>query len=240
MSRIQINLLPDIKMQTIKQQRARGLVTSVATLATLASAALFLIMLLTVYGVQRQQLSSAEKGLNAAKSQLENTPNLTKILTVQNQLAALSGLHQNKHISSRVFKYLTEVTPSNAQVGRVSIDFKTNSLQLDGTANNHHTVNTFVDTLKFTKFKIGANPERPAFTSVVESSFGISSVGASYTLEMSFDPQLFSNTVLDARGRPVMPVLSVPKTTTTRSILKDPANVLFDGQTAPQNPKEEN
>ncbi len=223
--RTQFNLLPDVKQNYINAERTRRTVTAIAVLVTGACVAIFLVMLSVVYGVNRAQLSSADANVKKYQGQLSSISNLGNILTVQNQLHSLLTLHQNKHITSRLFTFLKQLTPSNVKLGSVQLDLTTNTIQISGTADSQKTVNTFIDTLKFTTLKIdGKDSGRKAFPSVIESSFGLSRTIATYSLSVQFDPSLFANS-----GNAT---LNVPAgLSTTRSVLEDPANVLFNGQT---------
>lgn len=223
MSAVQFNLLPDLKLNYVKSQRTRNIVLTNAIIITVASFSIFLIMMFTVNVVQKRQLSGADNEVSKATQELKQVKNIEEVLTVQNQLKTLSQLHSDKYISSRIFAYLPQITPTNAKVGNLSLDFVEGTLQLDGTANSQHTVNTFIDTLKFTTFK-SADTDRRAFPSVVLSSFSINQGNVSYSLAIKFEPELFSNTLKEA------PKLTVPQLTTTRSALGDPANTLFNGQ----------
>jgi hypothetical protein len=223
MSAVQFNLLPDVKLHYVKAQRIRNLVMTIALLIGGISLAIFLLTLFTADVVQKKQLSDANGQIASATNQLKQVPDLQKVLTVQNQLTTLSGLHKNKHVSSRIFTYLPQITPTNVKISNLSADFSTNTLLITGSANTQHSVNTFIDTLKFTTFKVGDQGNaNKAFTSVVESSFSVASGNASYSLTLHFDPQLFSNNLTQA------PQLTVPQLTTTRSALDDPNNNLFN------------
>lgn len=228
MNRVQLNLLPDVKLDYLKAQHTRNLVVGISILVSAVALVIFLIMLTTVGVVQKKQLSDADKSIEQYSKQLQAVPNINKILTVQNQLQSLVTLHQNKHAVSRLFTYLPEVTPTNVNIGQISVDFSTNSMDISGTAASQQAINTFVDTLKFTTYKVGQEEAKPAFPSVVESSFGIDKTGASYGLSIEFDPILFSNNL---NGQ--VPQLVVPQLTTTRSLLADPSNALFNGRTGP-------
>lgn len=229
MSALQFNLLPELKVKYIKAQKTKKIVATNALIVTGASFAIFLIMAATVYLVQKKQLSDADKEVERYSQQLGAIENLDEVLTVQNQLTSLSDLHRGKHIGSRLFTYLPQVTPSNTKIGNLSINFEEYKMQIDGTADSQHTVNTFADTLKFTKFKVaGSDEERDAFPSVVQSSFAITTTGVSYGLTVTFAPELFKNTSLQT------PQLAVPQLTTTRSALGDPRNTLFNGQVGGQ------
>lgn len=228
--RAQFNLLPDIKQTGVKLQRTQRLIASTAIVIGLISATIFLLMLLTVYGLQKKQLSDADKNIATYNQKLASTESLGRILTVQNQLTTLSSLHQNKHAASRIFSYMPEVTPSNVNLNNLALDLTANTIQIDGTADSQKSVNTFVDTLKFTTYSLGSDAGKTAFPSVVLSSFGIGEGQASFSVNISFDPVLFSNHTTDSSGNSVTPKLSVPKLTSTRSVIDNPANILFNGQ----------
>lgn len=237
MSRVQLNLLPQAKMASVHAQKTRNLVISIAFLVGAASIAVFLLTLFSVDVIQTRQLASADKSITDSTAKIKEIESLDKILTVQNQLKTLVSLHQNKHVSSRIFTYLPQISPASAHVGRLGIDFSTNILQIDGTADSTHAVNTFIDTLKFTNFTTpGQTTPKSAFPSVIENSFGVGQGNVSFSLTVHFDPILFSNAVYDTNQKPESPVLKVPSLTTTRSVLNDPANVIFNGQNTGSNP----
>lgn len=228
MSQAQFNLLPDFKLESLRTSRTRNFVITIS----FAVAAISLFILLVLAGmvelVQKKQMSDAQKDLNTANSQLGSVSDLNKIVTVQNQLYALSGLHQNKHISSRIFNYLAQLTPTNASIRRLDLDLLQNTMTINGSADSQKTVNTFIDTLKFTTYKVGDNDSpHQAFSSVVETDFSINTGGnVSYALNMQFDPKLFANNLTDSQGRRQTPKLTVPSLTTTR--LGDPTSSLFN------------
>jgi hypothetical protein len=110
-------------------------------------------------------------------------------------------------------------------------------MNIQGTADSLKTINTFIDTLKFTTYKTGVQSNKTtAFSSVIETAFGVSSEAgaknnqkASYQLTVQFDPVLFSN-MQNVE-------LVVPQgLSTTRSVLNDPGT-LFTGETGPTTTK---
>lgn len=227
MNRVEFNLLPDLKMEFVKAARARKTIISLAFLASAASLAIFILLLFTTAVVQKKQLSDASKEIDAVNNKLKNINSLERILTVQNQLYTLTGLHQNKHASSRLFTYLPQVTPTNVSISSLDVDFSNSVIQISGTASSQHAVNTLIDTLKFTTYDAGSGSSKNAFPTVVESDFAFSSRGISYTLDVNFDPVLFSNNQAE-------PKLNVPSTTTTRSVIDNPDS-LFTGQAGNSN-----
>ncbi len=231
MSTIQLNLLPDVKLDYAKAQASRGKTASLAFLASVIALGALIVLVVFVDVVQKKQLSDASNQVNSATSQLQAVPNLTQVLTVQNQLQTLSTLHANNHVISRIFNFLTQVTPSSASLGQLSLDTASNAITISGTADSQQTVNTFIDTLKFAQYQIGSSSSTAtAFPSVTESSFSIGTSNVSYSLTIQFDPQIFSNSLKDAQGNNAAPQLVVKSQTTTRSALEDPNNSLFSGQ----------
>jgi Tfp pilus assembly protein PilN len=221
MSRVQFNLLPDSKLQYNRTERTKRLVFTNAIIISCISFGILVLMLIIVDGVQKKLLSDSAAKVDKASKQLESL-DVDKIVTVQNQLQALVGLHQNKHISSRIFTYLPEITPPNVKMDKLDLDLTKNALTLSGTAPTQKDVNTFVDSLKYATFTVGESKPQPAFKSVVESGFSITSSGVGYTISMEFEPTLFANTKND-QGKPVTPKLSVDESS-FNSPLKTPSS----------------
>jgi Tfp pilus assembly protein PilN len=234
MSRIQFNLLPDIKLEYLRTNRTKNLVLSICIIVSVVSLTVLLLLLATVQVVQKQQMNSAQKALDEANDQLNDISDLDRIVTIQNQLKSLVTLHQNKHATERIFDYIKQVTPTKASINKLNLDLGENTMTISGNADSQKTVNIFIDTLKFTTFNLGEEASGlPAFSNVVQTTFAINQGSVSYQLDMSFDEKLFSNNLLDKDGRPQTPTLSVPTLTTTRSALDDPSNALFQRQANP-------
>ena len=192
---IQLNLLPDVKMEYIKAQRTRSLVLSSAIIIALGSIAL-LVLLLIVGGLQKKHINDLTKDIKADTIQLQKEQDITKILTVQNQLQSLTALHEQKPAVANLFGYLNQVTPTQVSISDFSINFADQTMVITGGAKSLGDVNKYVDTLKYTTYTTeDSDKKQPAFKDVVLSSF---SVGAntqkgqavSYTITLSYDPTL--------------------------------------------------
>lgn len=223
MSVVQFNLLPDVKLEYNRAQRQKRLVYGVCALACIVVFVIFIISFLSVDVLQKKMLSDANGQITSYSNKLKSIPDLQKILTIQNQLGALPNLHQSKHVVSRLFDYLPQITPSNIKLGKLTLDTTANTIEFDGTADTVETVNKFVDTLKFTTYKTqGSSDSSPAFNNVVLSNIDRNDTEASYTIDANFDPALF------AADQTVK--LIVPQETTTRSVLNAPPPI-FNGDT---------
>jgi hypothetical protein len=236
---LQFNLLPEVKQQYLKAERTKRTVILSAFAASAISFFLLLFMMTNVYVVNKKKLSDADKNVQKYSDQLKNIPDLEKILTVQSQLKSVVPLHQSKFISSRIYTYLPQITPIKVCLGKVGLDLTNNSMTIDGTSNSLKDVNTYIDTLKFTTYNLNnEETKKKAFPTVIESQFGINGGGSSanattcygkpalanYQLTIEYDPALFANTSSVS--------LTVPTgLSTTRSVINDPKNTLFTGQT---------
>ena len=208
---IQFNLLPDVKLEYIK---ARTMKRTFIAVSVLVAGIMFLAAALLFLGVnvaQKKHLNDLNKDIVSLTKEVQATPDLDRIITVQNQLNSLPGLYDKRPAAKRLFDYLGQVTPSNVTISSVSVDFASSTMTLNGASKNFLGINTFVDTLKFTKFSASGNSDvaSPAFSKVVLTSFGTSDAGSSYSISLSYDPALFDG-LQDVK-------LNVPQTITTRS-----------------------
>jgi Tfp pilus assembly protein PilN len=224
---VQFNLLPDVKLEYARQQKTKRLVYGATILASLVAITIFVISFVSVSLLQKKLLDNAGKDITTYSNKIKSIPNLQKILTVQNQLNSLPGLHDKKHYQSRLFTYLPQVTPTNISIDSVVIDNTANTIELDGSSDTVETINKFVDTIKFTSYVVGSNQstKKLAFSNVVLSNIGRNDKNATYTVKASFDPSIFTGT------KPIS--LVVPQETTTRSVLDAPnaKTPLFNAQT---------
>lgn len=217
---IQFNLLPDIKLEYIKAKRSKRMIMLIAMAVAGGALAVFVLLFLTVNVFQKQHLENLSKDITEHSSELESIDDLGRILTVQNQLNKLPELHDNKPVLSRLRGYITQTTPPQVSYATIDVDLATSTISYTGTADTIRTINQFVDTLKFTTYKTAdSNEEVSAFTNVVLTSFAKDERGSSYTIDMKFDPLIFSSksTV----------TLTVPNIITTRSAIDKPTEDLL-------------
>lgn len=191
---VQFNLLPDVKLQYVKTQRTKQLLVSASVLASAAALGILLLAMLTVYGVQKKTLHDLNGDIKKYSTQLKSVKDLDKILTVQNQLSTLTSLHDQKPVTSRLFGYITQMTPSKASLNKLTLDFSANTLSVGGSSDSFDTVSKYTDTLKSTKYSVeGSDATTKAFSDVVLSSFTKDDKGATFTITATFDPVIFNS-----------------------------------------------
>jgi hypothetical protein len=212
---IQFNLLPDVKQEYIKAKRQKHSVIVVSLLVAAVSLFVFILLFLTVRVFQRTHLSNLNDDIKTMTQTLHDTTDLDKILTIQNQLNSLPGLHDQKPVVTRLTSYLSEITPSQVSIGELEADFELETIQIKGTSDSLQSVNKFVDTIKFTTFKDGEEDStEPPFKNVVLSDFVRNNDETTYTITFSFNPVIFDGNH-DIK-------LTVPQITSTRSETEKP------------------
>ncbi len=195
---IQLNLLPSVKQEFMKAQHTKHVVLTASIVASVVALSVLLIAGSAVYLVQKKVIADLTSNIQSGSDALKNTPHISDILTVQSQLDSLSALNAQKPVTSRVFGYLAQLTPTQATISDLRVDYGLNTIVISGNAPSLDVVNTFVDSLKFTSYSVkGTNGSKPAFSTVVLASFSRTASSATYSVSMNFDPAIF-NTADDA------------------------------------------
>jgi len=218
---IQLNLLPDVKLEYLKVRRTQRLTVSVCMALIVASLVVLVLLIGTVDVVQKKILHDLDNNVSKYTKQLQDTPNLNKILTVQNQLQVLTKLHDQKPAVTRLFTYLTQLTPTAAHISQLNVDFTKYTMSINGSADAANVVNTFADTLKFATYNTSSSSKN-AFSNVVISQYNRNNSGAAYTITASFDPAIFDSTNN-------VKSLTINTQFTTRSILEQPTGLFKAG-----------
>lgn len=221
---IQFNLLPDVKQQYIKARRQKHSVIVISLLTAAAALFIFIMLFLTVHVFQKQTMKGLDNDIAQSSENLKNTKDLDKILTIQNQLKSLPDLHNKKPVTSRLFTYLTQLTPAQVSIASVELDYNEKTLSLAGTADSLSTVNKFIDTLKFSTFsattagEAAGTPETDKpFSDVVLSSFAKTDTGATYQISFTYKEIIFDSSKSVA--------LTVPKIISSRSQTEKPTEL---------------
>lgn len=192
---VQFNLLPDVKLQYIKTQRTKHLVTFIATIVSIVSVGLLLFSMFVVYVVQHQMISNLDTNIKKTNTKLASISDIDKILTVQNQLSTLTSLHEGKPAASRVFNYLQQTTPTKVSLNQMQVDFSASTISLGGSASSLDDIKIYTDTLKAATYTVDNDKSsQKAFTDVVLASFARNDKGASFTITAKFGADLFDIT----------------------------------------------
>jgi len=204
---IEINLVPDVKQELIRARSIRAAVVSVSIIATIAAIALVVLLSIYVFGVQTLRNTVADDAIKKGGAQLASVEDLSKVLTIQNQLTKINALNDAKQIDSRVFTMLQAVIPpepNQVQISTASIDATTKTITLEGQALTYPAVEAFKKTIgaAYVRYKdtTDAQQDVPLATdiSLTNVSFGEDSTGTKvlrFTISFTNAEELFSQTI---------------------------------------------
>lgn len=228
---IQLNLIPDVKKEYLKSQRLKKTITMSSFIASGFFLAIVVILIGTVYLFQKSRINSLQSNIDSNISALQNINDLDKILTVQNQLNALPQLHDEEPKTSRLFNYLSKLTPNTVKLENLIVDFDPDAatIEVRGHAKSFKEVNKFVDAIKNATYVTvdddqGRSEAKKAFFDVVLSQIDKdndedSNRSTIFAANFSYETDIFSDTFSKV-------TLSVPNITSSVSVNEKPA--VFD------------
>ena len=221
---IKLNLLPDVKLEYLHTKRMQAQVISIASLVTLAAIGLVVFLALWVYGAQTLQKNHYTGEIKKNAATLKSIKDIDKYLTIQNQLANITALHDSKSDFSRLLTYLPTLNPSqpnNVTLTNVELISNElgNTLALQGEAKDYTALTTFRDTLLNAQLKYGDTNEK-LFESVnvAASSLEQSIKGPQivvFRIDTVYNPNAFLASIEN-------PEVVVPIKTTTQSAQSSP------------------
>ena len=216
---IQINLIPDVKQELIRAQRARTTVISVAIIAGIIALGLVALLASYVFGAQTLRSSLLDNAIKSESQELASVPDLTNTLTIQNQLTKLDDMHSNKEIDSRLFDILASTNPpapNNVTISTLEYDPTSELIQIEGqAANNYAAVEVFKKTILNTvvtyRDESDEIVEMPLtdMVSIEETSYGEDASGQKvlrFTISFMYPKEVFANSArnltINAPNRP--------------------------------------
>jgi len=225
---IEINLIPDVKQELIRAERVRSVVISASILIGIIAIAVVGILAAWVFGVQTVRSALDDNGIKSGGAQLAGVQDLSKVLTIQNQLTKISQLNNQKHADSRVFDVLLAVippAPNSVQVSNLVIDAATNNLSIEGQTAGYNSLEVFkktIDGAVLTYKTDGQDQTTKLATNIstTDVSFGQDTTGQKvlrFTISFTYPDQLFSPTVpgvvikLTNQGNVTDSYLGIPK-----------------------------
>lgn len=202
---IEINLVPDIKQELLRAQSIRAKVIAGSIFIGVASIAVVALLVIYVFTVQTIRSSLADASIKQGSDKLMAVTDLTKTLTIQNQLTKISDLNSSKNINSRIFDLLNAVippVPNNILVSNLAVDSSSGLITIDGqAANSYAAVEVFKKTIEGATLKYTDDNGKPqAITlasqiSTSDTSYGEDATGAKvlrFTLSFVYAPELFA------------------------------------------------
>lgn len=200
---IEINLIPDVKQELIRAQRTRSLVVSSSIFIGIIALGVVALLAAYVFLFQSVRSGLADEAIKKGSQQLAAVEDLSKILTLQNQLKKIDILNQDKKRESLLFDALAAVippSPNTVQVSTLSLDAETNSLVIEGETPSYDTLEVFKKTIDgavliYMQADETVTEDLAADISISDVSYGDSTTGAKvlrFTISFTYPDSLFS------------------------------------------------
>lgn len=226
---VELNLLPDVKKEFLNAQRARRRTIALAILITIIAAAATVLFAFYVYGVQSVVLFAQTDDIKKKAAEVKGIEDINKYLTIQNQLANLSQLHDGKVNLSRLMDFLPTLNPAppkNVTLSNVDVSTANKTITLKGSVKDYAALTTFKDTLVNSEYSYGSGND--ATTSKLFSEVAIDSAAyetsggtVSFSVVATYDENAFMQ-----KNKNV--TVKVPNIETTQSVVGAPQK-LFGG-----------
>ncbi len=209
---IEVNLVPDVKLELLKAQRQQRLVISGSILIAIASVGLVVLLSVYAFGVQTVQDSLADNSIETEAERLYEIEGLSKSLTLQAQLATLTDVEAEKNISSRLFDILSVVIPQGSNrvdISRLNLDTETGTIEIEAeAANGYEAMEVFKKTLAQTtlRYSIDEQEAEPLYIatdiSEGERTYRENSDGnrvLRFSLSFVYPEELFDSTITSTK-----------------------------------------
>ncbi len=202
---IEINLIPDVKQELLDAQRSRATVISMSIIVGIVSIAAVVLLAGYVFGVQTVRSNLADGDITKKSDELSKVEDLSKTITIQNQLTKISDIHNSIKINSRIFDVLRAIippTPNDVQISTLAIDSDASSITIEGQAKNSYAaVEVFKKTLEGAKINYkdseGTDQSMVLASNIVvgDTSYGEDSTGSKvlrFSVQFDYTSELFA------------------------------------------------
>lgn len=198
---VQFNLLPDVKKEYIKTKRTRKIIASFSFLITSVFIGVTVLLFLFVRFAQTKNIDDLTNDIKSETSQIQAQEDVSRKLTVQNQLTILTPLHEGKPEVSRVFDYVRFYSPDTAELSELTVDTTDNVMTISGNISTLAEANRLVDNIKSVTYAT-YNPSEDKPEAVNEQAYTITEASVSsdgeqarFEVEYEFNPDIFDNTL---------------------------------------------
>lgn len=186
-----INLLPDIRLAKLAFKRRKRLATIIASTVSGVGVVVVVVLFFITQG-QQIKINALSGEIKQSQSQVSSTPDLAKILTVQQHLNSLNGLYAQKIYLSNLYSVLSSLTPGDVAMLSLELDPQ-NNLKMAAQARSYGAAAKFVKAVEASNvslgFGAGAN-KMPYFgniklTTVAADATNANKVNFTFTATMS-------------------------------------------------------
>ena len=235
---IQLNLLPDVKKEYLRAQSARRKTITISIFATIIAVGLTVVAAIYVYAIQNGIMYLQTQDIKGKSSQLSAVKDIDKYLTIQNQLAQISSLHDGKNNFSRLLDFLPRLNPAppqNITLTNLDVSVADTTITFKGKVSDYGALTTFKDTLKNAMFTYQLDGKDQDATPLFVAGEGKEAVamgavsyektdaaaGVSFTIIATYNPEVFKQKNVNVQ-------VTVPNKETTGSVVDSP-QAIFGG-----------
>lgn len=236
---IHFNLLPDVKRDFLKAKRDQAKVISISILSVLIVGGLTVLLAVWVYAVQAIHINLLTQNIKDHVTEIESIADVNKYVTLQNQLANLSKLHNDKNDFSRLLAMLPTLnpkSPNNVALSSLTLSTEETTIMLEGQVSDFTGLVTFRDILQNAELEYRASTEATevakeqlfSVVTIVEQGMSKTAAGSavvSFKILVAYNPAAFMGSSKDV-------AVHVPKLETTPSKQGSPS--LFTAETTMQ------
>ena len=133
----EVNLVPDVKAQMLKQQHVRNIVFFVCLIIAGLSVGVVALFGLIKAG-QDITMATQDHDIEEWSKKIGESEQLSEFLTIQDQLGRISRIEENKHVMSRVFNILVTMQPTSnndvVKFSELNVNLAESTLDFEGQA----------------------------------------------------------------------------------------------------------
>lgn len=239
---IEINLVPDIKQELLRARSIRSAVVSGAIITTIVAVGVVVALSVYVFGVQGLRGLAADNSIKDGAAKLATVEDLSKVLTIQNQLTKMSALNDEKVINSRAFDLVRAIippAPSDVKISSLTIDGDAETIAFEGQSPDYPSFEALKKTIAAANVRYNEGDELrdvilASNLSISDVSYGEDATGKKvlrYTISFTYAAEIFSpkvnnpTIVLINGGNVTDSYLGIPK-----SIFTEPAKIIEEAQ----------
>lgn len=240
---IQINLVPDIKQEMLRAQRMRNVTISLSILTGIVAGGI-VVALALILGAQAAVETYTKGQIDSEYKKLVDTKDINNALTIQNQLATISGQNDKRTIDSRLLDVLAAINPAapnDVKLSKVTLDPTESTLTLEGSAaGGYPATEVFRKTVLNTKVTAKQGDETvevPLTDDVIlqNTSYGQDATGARvvrFTIVFTYPEGLFTNQMSEVKVSTPAAKIDVTdsKARVPDSMFSQPATDVKEGQ----------
>ncbi len=161
---INVNLLPDSRLDRIKAGKRQRAVATFSALSIVAGVALPIILIIVWLG-QRGILVLTQRSIDRQVGELRVIEGLDQMLTVQNKLNSLPALNQQRLYNSTFLALLPKLLPRTVSLTEINLS-ENSTVRVSGKAPSTSPIEDFIAVLRRTELFQG-DQSRLAFSNVV-------------------------------------------------------------------------